>query len=194
MTTLSGSRGLLPLLVVVAACTRVPDSPPAAVRPASSASSPAVAKQGLELSGQFRISTEDRCPVCAMPVSEHAKFASAIELRDGRTFYFCGTGCMIRSWMHPDVYLHAERAELRRAVTRDYFTGAPLDAIEAIFVAGSDVVGPMGPALVPLKSEEDVRTFNDRHGGTATFRLAGMDDARWEAVTGRKALPAAVAP
>jgi nitrous oxide reductase accessory protein NosL len=129
-----------------------------------------------------------------MPVVDHAKFASAIELKDGRTFYFCGTGCMIRSWMHPEVYLRASAADLARAVTRDYFAGQPLDAGEAVFVAGSDVVGPMGPALVPLRSEEDVRTFTARHGGTTTFRLAQMDDARWEAVTGKKALPGQAVP
>jgi nitrous oxide reductase accessory protein NosL len=148
----------------------------------------------LDAAGQFRIGAEDRCPVCAMPVSEHAKFASAIELADERTFYFCGTGCMIRAWMHPDVYLHAARTDLKRAVTRDYFEGRSLDAGEAVFVAGSDVVGPMGPALVPLRNDADVRTFSDRHGGKATFRLADMDDARWEAMTGRKAVPAQVAP
>jgi nitrous oxide reductase accessory protein NosL len=161
---------------------------------ARSPASPAAALQGLDAAGQFRIGAEDRCPVCAMPVSDHAKFASAIELADGRTFYFCGTGCMIRTWMHPEAYLHAARTDLKRAVTRDYFAGQPLDAGEAVFVAGSDVVGPMGPALVPLRNDADVRTFNERHGGKTTFRLADMDDARWEATTGRKALPAPVAP
>ena len=194
MRTASSIRTILSLLFVLAACSRAPDTPPAVVSVSSSATSPTAAKQGLDDRGHLRISTEDRCPVCAMPVSEHAKFASAVELRDGRTFYFCGTGCMIRSWMHPDIYLHAGRADLRRAVTRDYFAGEPLDASEAVFIAGSDVVGPMGPALVPLRGEEDVRTFTDRHGGKTTFRLADMDDARWEAVTGKKALPVEVAP
>jgi nitrous oxide reductase accessory protein NosL len=123
-----------------------------------------------------------------MEVAEHTKFASAIELGDGRTFYFCGTGCMIRSWLHPEVFLGSGRDELRRAVVKEYFAGEHVDALKAIFVAGSDVVGPMGKALVPLKNESDVETFMKRHKGKTTFRLSEMNDARWEKITGKQAV------
>jgi nitrous oxide reductase accessory protein NosL len=136
----------------------------------------------------MRPSEDDRCPVCAMAVAEHARFAGAIELREGGTFYFCGTGCMIKSWLHPEVYLGVHRRELRKAVVREYFGGQHVDARTVTFVAGSDVVGPMGPALVPVKAESEVRTFRDRHGGTTTFRLDDLDDARFEAITGKKAV------
>jgi YHS domain-containing protein len=45
----------------------------------------------------MHISSGDRCPVCAMQVSKHKKFAYAVQLMNGSTFYFCGTGCMIRA-------------------------------------------------------------------------------------------------
>lgn len=147
------------------------------------------ARKGLDGSGQMQLSPEDRCPVCAMPVTEHARFSCAIELQDGETFYFCGTGCLIRSWMHPEVYLGQPREKLSRSVVREYFEGNQIDGAKAIFVAGSDVIGPMGPALVPLEDEADVETFRKRHGGKTTFRLREMDDARWKAITGKNALP-----
>lgn len=147
------------------------------------------ARQGIGPASEPRPSAEDRCPVCAMAPAEHERFASAIELDDGRTYYFCGTGCMIKAWLHPEVYLGVRREALRRSVVREYLGGQAVDGEAVTFVVGSDVVGPMGPALVPLRSEEDVATFRARHGGTKTFRLGGLDDTSFEALTGKRALP-----
>ena len=55
-------------------------------------------------------------------------------------------------------------------------------------MAGSDVLGPMGPALVPLKNGDDVAAFRKRHGGKAVFRMKELDDERWEEITGKKAV------
>ena len=135
----------------------------------------------------MQISDGDRCPVCAMKVRAHAKFASAILLADGRTFYFCGTGCMIRSWMHPEIFLKVSKKDLKLSVVQDYFTGEQVDGLTVVWVAGSDVVGPMGPALVPIKNTGQVGVFKKRHGGKTTFRLADMNDEKWQAMTGKKA-------
>jgi len=146
---------------------------------------PEAAAKGLTADGQMQVGPEDRCPVCAMKVAEHPKFSSAIELDDGRTFYFCGTGCLLRSWLHPEVHLGVGKSHLKRAVTRDYFEGAQIDAGTAVWIAGSDVIGPMGPALVPLASAEEADVFKQRHGGKHTFRLAEMTDDRWREITGK---------
>jgi copper chaperone NosL len=146
-------------------------------------------KRQLDADGRMRVSEGDRCPVCAMEVIRYPKFASAIALTDGRTFYFCGTGCMIRTWLHPEVFLGVSREALDRPVVRDYFTGRAVDARRVTWVAGSDVVGPMGPAVVPIADESHVETFQRRHGGDHTFRLDEMDDARWIEITGKPAVP-----
>jgi nitrous oxide reductase accessory protein NosL len=174
---------VLALVVVLAAgCSRSgPD-----VRDAHG---PAPAGKGLDEDGKMQVSAGDRCPVCGMQVKKHPKFASALELQDGRTFYFCGTGCLIRTWLHPELFVRVEKPELKRAMVRDYFEGRPLSALEAYWVAGSDIVGPMGPALVPLRSEQDVETFRERHGGKTVFRLGDLDDATFRAITGKSAVP-----
>ena len=140
--------------------------------------------EGLAL----QISAPDRCPVCAMPVHRHAKFAAAIQLNDGSTYYFCATGCMIKSWLHPEIYLNRAKEDLARPVVQEYFSGRPMDARDVVWVAGSDVIGPMGPYLTPL-SGDNLEPFRKRHGGKRTFRLLDMDDALWESITGKKAVP-----
>lgn len=143
----------------------------------------------LDESGAMHISSQDRCPVCAMQVSKHQKFACAIELNSGRTFYFCGSGCMIRSWMHPDIFLGTTKTALKRSVVQDYFTGEQVSGGSVFWVAGSDVIGPMGPALVPLKNELGLEVFKKRHGAKAVFRLSEMTDEKWQQLTGKKAIP-----
>ncbi len=178
-------RRLLPATVLLLALALAPL--PAAAGEAGSGPLPAAAPVDGE--GRMHIGDGDRCPVCAMQVQAHRKFAGAIQLTDGTTFYFCGTGCMIRSWIHPEAFLKVPGERLRRCVVQDYFTGEHVDGLSVTWVAGSDVVGPMGPALVPLKNAEDLAAFQRRHGGRHTFRLAEMNDAVWERVTGKKAAP-----
>jgi copper chaperone NosL len=153
------------------------------------AKGPVPGVKALDAAGHMQISPQDRCAVCAMMPAKYPKFASAIQLESGETYYFCGTGCMIRTWMNPDVFLNASGDDLKRCVVRDYFSGAEIDGQSAHWVAGSDVVGPMGPALVPLKSADDVEVFRNRHGGKSVFRMQELNDARWEEITGKKAVP-----
>lgn len=154
-----------------------------------SASGPQPAVKGLDADGRLHINSGDRCPVCAMRVAAHPKFAGAIQLTDGRTFYFCGTGCLLRTWLHPEVFLGVDRGLIRRAVVQDYFTGVPCDAEQVLWVAGSDVMGPMGPALVPLKNDADLAVFKKRHGAKRTFHLLELDDQTWQSITGKQAIP-----
>jgi len=169
---------LAALVLVTAASTAAADAPDA---------TPGRRSLGPDLA--LRIDAADRCPVCAMPVIAHARFAAAIQLLDGTTYYFCATGCMIKSWLHPEIFLGREKSALARPVVQEYLTGRPMDARDVIWVAGSDVIGPMGPYLTPLV-EAHLETFRNRHGGKRTFRLADMDDDLWESITGKKAVPA----
>jgi nitrous oxide reductase accessory protein NosL len=114
------------------------------------------------------------------------KMLSGIELDNGRTFYFCGTRCMLKAWLYPKVYLGVKDAKVRRAVVTEFFTGAYVDAKNVNWVMGSDVVGPMGPMIVPLLGDEALLTFKERHGGSITFRLGELNASKWEAMTGKK--------
>lgn len=143
---------------------------------------PQAALQPLAADGQMQISDPDRCPVCGMFPVKRPQTAAAMMLADGRTFYFCGNGCLLRTWRNATTYLNVPPESIRRMVVRDYFSGSSLDAQEAWWVAGSDVIGPMGKALVALSTEEDVARFKERHGGARVFQLSQMDDALWAAL------------
>jgi len=152
-------------------------------------STPRPGAKNVDSKGNMHVSNDDRCPVCAMKVMNYPKFSCAIQLVGGRTYYFCATGCMIRAWLHPEIFLNSPRNDIKLIVVRDYFTGEEFNALTAQWVAGSDVIGPMGPALVPLKDENLVEVFTRRHGGKTVFNLQQLDDEKWRAITGKDAAP-----
>ena len=139
----------------------------------------------LDEHGTMQISKEDRCPMCAMQVSKYPNFVCAIQLVDGRTFYFCSAGCMIRSWLQPEIFLGTNKAALRQTVVQDYFTGEQVSGGSVFWVSGSDMIGPMGPALVPLKSRPHLDAFKRRHGAKTVFRLSELTAANWKQLTGK---------
>ena len=59
----------------------------------------------------------------------------------------------------------------------DYYTTKPLKARDAVFVAGSDVFGPMGAELVPLASTEFAESFRADHGGEDPLTFDEIDAA-----------------
>lgn len=142
------------------------------------------AKAGDQAGIQFV--EDDRCPVCAMKVAMYPKFVCAMEMVDGRKFSFCASGCMIRSWLNPEIYLKAEKSDIKQVWVQDYFTGQKIDGFAAFWVAGSDVIGPMGKAFVPLKSEKDVEVFKRRHGGETVFHLKDLTNEKWNEITGKQ--------
>jgi nitrous oxide reductase accessory protein NosL len=133
----------------------------------------------------LHISSEDRCPVCAMLPIRYPRFAAAIELAGGRTYYFCSPGCMLNAWLHPDIFLGTEPARLKRPVVLEYLSGEAVDGRDVFWVSGSDVVGPMGPALVPLKDKAHLEAFRRRHGAKQVFRLDELTHDNWEKLTGK---------
>jgi nitrous oxide reductase accessory protein NosL len=141
----------------------------------------------LNKNGQMQIGERDRCPVCGMKVAEYQKFSTAIQLSDRSTFYFCSSGCMLRAWLHPDIFLASSKGKLKSTVVREYFTGAQMDGDDVSWVAGSDVVGPMGPAFVPVKGKKALDIFRKRHGGKIVFMLKELSPEKWLSITGRKA-------
>lgn len=142
----------------------------------------------LDPQGHMQISSQDRCPVCAMWVARYKKFAAAIQVKDGRTFYFCSCGCMIRSWMHPEIFLATTPEALERTVVQDYFSGDQVDGRSVSWVVGSDVIGPMGPAVVPVSEARHLAVFKRRHGARAVFRLSELTDEKWQQMTGHQAV------
>ena len=114
---------------------------------------------------------KDRCAVCGMFVAKFPNWVATIAYPDGSHRFFDGPKDLFR-YLQNEGGSAAEEAEIW---VTDYYTTKPLKAHDAVFVRGSDVLGPMGAELVPLASVELAESFRADHGGEAPMVFNDID-------------------
>ncbi len=115
---------------------------------------------------------KDKCPVCGMFVSGYKGFLAEVVFKDGFRAYFDGPKDMFRYYFQPEKYHPARRAaDIASVYVTDYYSMEMIDAKQAIYVAGSDVLGPMGNELVPIGSESNAGTFMKDHKGKSRLKF-----------------------
>ena len=120
-------------------------------------------------------SAKDKCPVCGMFVAKYPDWLAAIRLRDGSHVYFDGAKDMFKYLLDPKKYDPARKpGDIQAAAVMDYYGLAWIDAGQAWYVLGSDVYGPMGRELIPLKKEADAREFMKDHKGLKIIRYSDV--------------------
>jgi len=145
---------------------------------------PRPAVSAMDKDGGLRPGPSDRCPLCGMFPAKWPESAAGMRLVDGRTFYFCCNGCLLQAWRRPRTHLGIEIDQIAAMTVLNTFTGKPTDASKAVFVAGSDLVGPMGQEIAAFSNREEATAFRNRHGGRLVFELSHLDDALWVEVFG----------
>jgi len=77
---------------------------------------------------------------------------------DGTTRHFDSPRCALTAWRTGHDHPSAMRV-------LDYYDRRWRDASEVLFVAGSDILGPMGPDLVPVDRARAQKFANDHSAG-----------------------------
>ena len=114
----------------------------------------------------------DRCPVCGMFVAPFPEWIAQIVYEDDTVDFFDGCKDLFRLLKAPEEYSQPRnRRAVRTVLVTSYYDQLLITAQEAIFVAGSDVLGPMGAELIPLRSLEEAEEFTRDHQGTGIFRF-----------------------
>jgi nitrous oxide reductase accessory protein NosL len=118
----------------------------------------------------------DTCPVCGMLVAKYPEWIATLGFSDGHLAHFDGAKDMVKFLRDMPRYAKDRSADqvVALAVT-DYYDLLRIDAREAVYVVGSDVLGPMGHEPVPLANAEDAATFQADHAGKATLTLEALD-------------------
>jgi len=131
----------------------------------------------------------DRCPVCGMFVARYPEWIATVVYQDGHSHYFDGAKDLFKYLTNLPRWAPGHRVEDQRliAVTEYYGTTA-IEATQAFYVIGSDVLGPMGHELIPLTSREEAEEFLRDHKGRRVLRyqevtpewLERIDQGRFE--------------
>lgn len=114
----------------------------------------------------------DLCPVCGMVVSKYPAWIATVVYRDGHAHHFDGAKDLFKYLFDVPRYAKNHRAQdIARIGVTEYYDLKRIDARQAWYVIGSDVLGPMGHELIPLASRADAEEFLRDHQGRRILRF-----------------------
>jgi nitrous oxide reductase accessory protein NosL len=109
---------------------------------------------------------KDKCPVCGMFVAKYPSWLAEIVFKDGRYAVFDGPKDMFKYYFDIPRYEKGKSKEdVAKIFVTDYYTTKWIPAADAFFILGSDVYGPMGEELVPVKGKREAEEFMKDHKG-----------------------------
>jgi copper chaperone NosL len=115
-----------------------------------------------------KIGPNDKCPVCGMFVARYPDFVDQIVFKDGSHAFFDGVKDMMKYYFDLPKYNPSKtKADIAHILVTDYYSMKLIDGLQAFYVIGSDVYGPMGKELMPFKDEAAAKEFKVDHKGTA---------------------------
>lgn len=118
------------------------------------------------ISGIPKPAAKDLCPVCGMIVSKYPNWVATVLYKDGHAHHFDGAKDMFKYLQDLQKYAPGHRKEDIKAIAvTDFYNLGEVDARQAWFVIGSDVLGPMGHEFVPLANRMDAEEFLKDHKG-----------------------------
>jgi len=114
-----------------------------------------------------------------MFVARYPDWVAGIRYRDGSRLLFDGVKDLMKYQLRLDPSAAARRpdAEVAALFVTDYYALSPVDARAAFYVAGSDVLGPMGRELIPFRQREEAEGFEADHGGKGVLRFDELTPA-----------------
>lgn len=101
-----------------------------------------------------------RCLKCGMLVDDHPRWVAGATTPSGNEERFCCPRCLF-AW-----HLSPRGAGSHDLWVTEYYSQQRKPVGEVHFVMGSDVVGPMGKALVPIAGREAAEQFRQDHHGS----------------------------
>ena len=108
----------------------------------------------------------DTCPVCGMLVSKYPNWVAMVQWKDGNVHFFDGAKDMFKFLQDLPKYAPGHRpGDIEAILVTDFYNLRRVDARKALFVLGSDVLGPMGHELVPQADRLDAEEFLKDHKG-----------------------------
>ncbi len=117
---------------------------------------------------------EDTCPVCGMFVAKYPEWVATVVYKDGGADHFDGAKDFFKFLGDVPHYVPGRAAaDIKAMGVTDYYSVERIDAKAALYVMGSDVLGPMGHELIPHATRADGDAFLADHAAT---RLLTFDE------------------
>lgn len=115
----------------------------------------------------------DLCPVCGMLVAKYPNWIAIVVYRDGHAHFFDGAKDLFKYLGNLSRYAPGHQAaDIAGTWVTEFYGLTRVDARQALYVIGSDTLGPMGHEFVPLANRADAEDFLKDHKGKRIVSFA----------------------
>ena len=122
--------------------------------------------------GPAELKKDGRCAVCGMFVAKYKPWIAQIIFSDNSYAAFDGPKDMFKYYLQLNKYAPAKKqSDIAAVYVTEYYSARLMDAKKMFYVAGSNVLGPMGDELIPVASEEQAKEFLKDHKGKAILKF-----------------------
>ena len=119
------------------------------------------------------VDSKERCAVCGMMVAKYPQWVSQLHV-DEKVLWFDGVKDMMAYYFEPAQYGGSADAKINAAYVKDYYSQKWIDGMKAVYVTGSDVLGPMGHEFIPFESMDAAENFAKDHGSKMILPFKGI--------------------
>lgn len=114
----------------------------------------------------------DTCPVCGMFVAKYPHWIATVVWKDGTVAHFDGAKDLFTYVLQLPKYAPGRSTgDMGTIAVTEFYDLRRIDARQAYYVVGSDVLGPMGREFVPFASQADADEFSRDHHGVRILRF-----------------------
>ena len=110
-----------------------------------------------------------RCDLCGMRVEADSEWRAGGQREAGEELHFDAPKCLFR--------YHYREGAVQEPWVIEYYNQERSPASELLFVAGSDLLGPMGEDLIPVRGQEQADGLRIDHHGSAAHPYAEVTEA-----------------
>jgi len=115
---------------------------------------------------------KDRCPVCGMFVHKYPGWAAGLVFGSGAKYFHCCPKCMLHNLNNIPKYQPGEKREnLKLIWVTEYYTTKQMNARDVFFVVRTNLVGPMGLDLIPVKGRGAAENLKRDYKGELVVTL-----------------------
>lgn len=106
---------------------------------------------------------DPRCKHCGMKIDPTSAWRADLVANDGTLVPFDTPRCALTSW-------RSGKTQAKDLRVQEYYDRVWRDSAEVRFVLGGDVLGPMGPDLVPVDGQRSAKFVQD-HGADRAISI-----------------------
>lgn len=117
----------------------------------------------IALAGSSGCKKDARCKNCGMRIDTASPWRAELVAEGGTITAFDTPRCALQSW-------RSGKTAAKSVRVQDYYDRQSRDGNDVRFVVGGDVLGPMGPDLVPVDPARVTKFIQD-HGAERALRL-----------------------